>query len=115
MLVRNKLPRKKSLKSKVAIDNLLKHGQKTVGDCFILFFKVANDFQFATLVGRKLGNAVERNRIKRLYKEAIRLSYQNLDSDYQIAIIPKSGSKRASFEQINAEINRLFKKINSMA
>ena len=48
-------------------------------------------------------------------KEALRLNNQSLNTDYQIAILPKTSSKRASFEQINAEISELFRRINSVA
>ena len=115
MLVKSKLPRKKSLKSKLEIDSLLNNGHKLSGDLCILFFSAAKEFKFATLVGRKLGNAVERNRIKRLYKEAVRVNYQQLIDDSYIAILPKKSSKRATFEHINAEISELFKQINNMA
>jgi ribonuclease P protein component len=113
--VKNKLPRKNSLKSKLEIDRLLKKGNKLSGDCFLLFWTKTEEFAYAVLVGRKLGNAVQRNRIKRLFKESIRTQRQKLPAEIKLAILPNVKSTKVTFEQINAEFSRIFDKINALA
>ncbi|MYJ23033.1 MAG: ribonuclease P protein component, partial [Nitrospira sp. SB0673_bin_12] len=41
------------------------------------------------VVGRRLGNAVVRNRGKRIFRELVRHTYQNLLQDHDIVVFPK--------------------------
>lgn len=102
-----------SLKSKVDIDRLFKKGRKASGECFQLFWEASDQFQYGVFVGRKLGGAVERNRVKRVYREAIRLNKDLLGSIVTIAVVPRPGPEKQTFEQVNAEINRVFRRIST--
>ncbi len=113
MVEKNKLPRRVSLKKKSDIDALLKEGYKISGDCFLLFWQKSEEFQYATLVSGKLGTAPQRNRIKRLAREAIRLNKMKLPKYVKIAILPDKRSNLVNFESLNAEISRIFELIKS--
>lgn len=116
MLARNKLPRGNSLKSQVEIDSLLhKTGHKVSGDCFLLFWEKSDEFKLAVLVSSKTGNAAQRNRIKRLFREAIRNNQYRLSQPLRIAVLPKKNSDLFTYENINAEISRIFEHINAAA
>ena len=113
LAVRNKLPRESSLKSEAEIKRLLNTGSKISGDYFLLFWKKTEQFRWGVLVSRKLGSAVNRNRIKRLIKEAVRLNQNLFKQTVTIAILPKNKCNDATNELINAEINRTCALITS--
>jgi len=62
-------------------------------------------------VGRALGGAVDRNRMKRRLREAVRLSHPPLDTNADVVINPKKGLLKADFAAIAAEVRRAFEVI----
>ena len=53
--------------------DIYRTGSKAVGKLLILFFSEREEtFSFAVVASRKIGNAVQRNRAKRLLREAFR-------------------------------------------
>jgi ribonuclease P protein component len=64
----------------------------TGGDDWLLVFAVENDLPFARVglsVGRKWGAAPVRNRVKRLYREAFRLSKGVLPTGVDLVLVPR--------------------------
>ena len=65
------------------------------GDSHLLVFGVENDLPNARIglsVSKKHGNAVRRSRIKRLLREAFRLSQHELPSGLDLVLIPRQNS-----------------------
>lgn len=65
----------------------------TASDERLLVYGRLNDLDFARLglsVSRKVGNAVVRNRWKRLIREAFRLTQDRLPSGIDLVIIPRA-------------------------
>jgi ribonuclease P protein component len=59
-------------------------------------------------VGRALGGAVQRNRIKRRLREAVRLSRREHTAAADVVINPKKSVLTADFMQVVEEVNKAF-------
>jgi ribonuclease P protein component len=58
--------------------------------------------------GRVLGKAVERNRIKRRMREAVRLSVALLTRDVDVVLHPRRTVLTAEFAGLQEEVSRIF-------
>lgn len=61
--------------------------------------------------GRVLGNAVERNRIKRRMRQAIRQAYTELTGDVDVVLHPRKTVLDAEFSQIERDVLRAFRAV----
>lgn len=66
-------------------------------------------------VPRALGVAVNRNRIKRRMREAVRHNFAGLQSSVDVVFNPKKQVLEADFVQIEQEVKRAFEVIQKAA
>jgi ribonuclease P protein component len=58
--------------------------------------------------GKVLGNAVERNRIKRRMREAIRLHITLICADVDVILHPRKSVLTIEFDRLEGEVERIF-------
>ena len=78
-------------------------GRARVGDGRVVAYALANGLDLTRLgvsVGRRVGGSVQRNRIKRLLREAFRLARAEFPLGYDIVLVPLGpGGTFAEFQQ----------------
>jgi ribonuclease P protein component len=104
---RHTFPQKARLKVRREFDAVFKEGKKGVGRALVIY-ALPNELGFNRLglaVGKKAGNSVRRNRIKRMIREAFRLETPSLPAGFDIVCIPRT----SGFPEKATELIPLFR------
>lgn len=102
------------IKKKSEIDVLFKSQNKKGNSYFTIYQKKNTsgaNFRFAMSIGRKYGNSVERNKIKRQIRSIIRLNQDLINNDSEFVIVIKPQASELNYEEINKYILYLLKKL----
>jgi ribonuclease P protein component len=70
------------------------------------------EFQFGLITGGKLGNAVVRNRIRRLLREIVRAHRAEISPGWQMVIIARWRAPQATLAELENDWLRLARRMN---
>ncbi len=103
-------PRRSRLLKRSDFQSVYNNGSRHSNPLFTAF--LLRSGVLVTRVGftapRALGNAVDRNRIKRRMREAVRLHYRELGTGWDVVFNPRRAARDASFSRLEKEVSRLF-------
>lgn len=110
-------PRRERLRLKRDFDRVFREGKSLQSNFFTVLY-VNNNLDFnriAIVVKRKLGKAHDRNRIKRLIREAYRTMKPELSKSFDIVVIPRKALSEVldelDFHTMKSELEYLLKRI----
>lgn len=102
------LPKKLRLLRRGEFLRVSREGKRLVGRFLCIDYRPAKRGRLGISASNRYGSAPERNRFKRLIREAYRQSYSSLPP-YELNIIPRQCAKKASCTNILDEIRSLLK------
>ncbi|HXZ80615.1 MAG TPA: ribonuclease P protein component [Terriglobales bacterium] len=114
-------PRRQKLLKHADFQRVYKGGKRHFGGHLTFFYLPQRDRlaeggpRLGLTVGRVLGGAVERNRIRRRVREAVRLHLGDLSVPMDVVINPKKSAGTVAFPQLQAEVIRAFQVIRRAA
>lgn len=76
-----------------------------------MYYKKANELKIGFTVSKKIGNAVVRNRIKRVLREICRHNFDLFHNKYHYIFIARAKIKGFSYKQVEREIIGLLNEV----
>ncbi|HEY5040045.1 MAG TPA: ribonuclease P protein component, partial [bacterium] len=77
---------------------------------YVQFKEDADLRKFGVSLGRALGKAYLRNRLKRRLKEIYRVEKEQFRGGYQVILVPRRGSVARTFDELKASFLTLAKR-----
>ena len=109
----NRFPRSARLLKHSDFDRVYKQGRRQFLPHMTVFYlrRAEGGMRIGFTVGRVLGAAVARNRIKRRLREAVRLERARLKGPADVVVNPKKSVSTMEFPLLREEISRAFELI----
>lgn len=114
-----KLKKAYRIKKNEEFQSVFDKGKSFANRELVIYYKRNNaqkHFRIGISVGKKIGNAVTRNRIKRYIRESFNQLQNKIDPNVDIIIIARNATVQMNFHQIKRSLQhllykeRLFKK-----
>lgn len=109
-----RFPSAARLLKRADFENVYQNGRRHFSPHMTMFFlrrEGGRGPRVGFAVGRALGGAVERNRVRRRLREAARLHWRQLAGAVDVVIHPKRTALKAKFGELAGEVARAFEKI----
>ncbi len=88
---------------------------KSTADRYVVIYSLENKLNICRVgftVSKKIGNAVKRNRIRRIFREVCRLNLKKIPGGYDYILLARRDITGLNYWQIEKSILKLLKKIN---
>ena len=77
------------LKKQADFQRLFQKGKRAFSPSLSVIYRPSNKMTMGISIGKKHGKSVQRNRIKRLLREAFRAVQDEMNGNYSLVLIPK--------------------------
>ena len=107
----DRLPKKRILRDRKKFQQVYRHGRSYANRYMVLYvFPMEGRLEVGFAAGKKLGNAVIRNRVKRLLRESYRLLQRELRQDCAILLIGRRAAAEARCPEVQEAFRQLCKR-----
>lgn len=110
--------RDRRIRKKAEFDRTFQEGRRVTSPHFVFVFaqRASEPTRLGLVVSRKAGNAVTRNRIKRLCREAFRRAPERWPAGLalDVVLLPRPGAAALDFAQVDGEFEEAFRKIRNV-
>ena len=99
------------LRRQAEFNRVYKEGTSLAGSLLVLFVLASSELsrKAGFVAGRKVGNAVARNRAKRLLREAYRHHKKSIpETGYHLVFVARHGCDQAAYQDVVQELRRLL-------
>ncbi len=102
----------KSIKKNWEFKKVYNHGKYFVSPYTVVYLypNKEGEKRLGITVSKKVGNSVERHRIKRIYKEVCRLNEAKIKNGYDIILVARKKAAELDFKIAWKDLMELFKK-----
>lgn len=99
-----------TIKKTKEIDAIFKLKQSKANQHFTVVYQEVEQthFKYALSIGRKYGNAVMRNLMKRRLRSIVQINKDNIRNTMQFVIVVKPSSKDLEFQEIKKNVEDLL-------
>ena len=97
------------LKKQADFQKLFQKGKRVFSPSLTMLYRSAEKMTMGISVGKKHGKSVQRNRIKRLIREAFRAAQADMKENYAVVLIPKVRDAY-TFEGFRRDLQCMIKK-----
>jgi ribonuclease P protein component len=104
------LPKPKRLHKSGQYKVVFKQGKSFVTKFFAAYVMKADTVKVGFIASKKVGNAVRRNRAKRLLREAVRCQLPTLDNGFHMIVIARKPASTAVFSDIQKSLCYVVRK-----
>lgn len=115
---RRKFPRDVRLLRHADFERVYKQGRRHFAPHLTAFFRrreTGDTLRIGFTVSKLLGGAVQRNRMRRRLREAVRLHWPEFQAPVDIVINPKKSLLTVEFSELSKEISQMFEVVRKFA
>ncbi len=104
------LQRKYRMQKKAGFQTVFAHGKSFTSKYVVIYIIKGCNKQYGFIASKKVGNAIKRNRAKRLLREVVRLNQDMMRIECQMILIARTAINGASLQDVEKSVLYIWRK-----
>lgn len=104
------LQRQYRMQKKTAFQTVFAQGRSYASRHVVIYIFKGSPSKYGFIASKKVGNAIKRNRAKRLLREVVRLNSNHIKVDCQMILIARSAINNTSFKDVEKSVLYIWRK-----